>query len=530
VRVLEVLDAGALRQWVALSFDALTAARQEIDDLNVYPVPDGDTGTNLMLTMGATQEAVAAAEPGLEPTVKAMVLGSLMGARGNSGVILSQLVRGLGEVFAAAERIGPAELAQALATGARGAYAAVAAPVEGTLLTVAREAAEGAAAAEGDLAAVVRAASKAGSESLARTTELLPQLKAAGVVDAGGRGWCVLLDALEQVVTGIAKPAPPPLLVPRDRSGLAAARESGSDAFAYEVQYLLRDATDDAVEQLRTQLAKLGDSLVVVGGEGLFNVHVHVNDVGAALEAGVDAGRPFRITVTRFADQEGTEPVARTGRAVVAVASGEGTAHLLRDSSAHVVDATGGRPSTRDLLEAVLATGAAEVVLLPNDANVRAVASAAADQAAAQGIAAQVIPTASVLQGLAAVAVTNPDRPFAEDVLEMQAAALRTRWAEVTTAQRDAVTEAGTCAPGDVLGLVQGRITVIGSDLATVASQVLDQLLADPAELVTVLLGDATGDDLGAHLVDHVTAQRPDVEVLVLQGGQPHYPLLLGAE
>ncbi|MCW2544904.1 MAG: Dak phosphatase, partial [Frankiales bacterium] len=389
---------------------------------------------------------------------------------------------------------------------------------------------EGAAAAQGDLAAVVRAASKAAAESLARTPELLPQLKAAGVVDAGGRGWCVLLDALEQVVTGIAKPAPPPMLVPRDRSGLAAARESGSDAFGYEVQYLLRDATDEAVDGLRTRLGSLGDSLVVVGGNGLFNVHVHVNDVGAALEAGVDAGRPFRVTVTRFADQEASDAVVRTGRAVVAVASGAGTADLLRDASAHVVDATGGRPSTRDLLDAVLATGAAEVVLLPNDANVRAVAAAAADQAGEQGIAAQVIPTASVLQGLAAVAVAHPERAFAEDVLEMQAAALRTRWADVTTAQRDATTEAGTCAPGDVLGLVQGRMSVIGSDLATVGCQVLDLLLADPAELITVLLGEAPDDGLGELLSAHVTARRPEVEVLVLRGGQPHYPLLLGAE
>ncbi|MCU1588481.1 MAG: Dak phosphatase, partial [Frankiales bacterium] len=279
--MLEVIDAAALRQWCSLSLEALTAARQEIDDLNVYPVPDGDTGTNLMLTMAAAQEAVAAAAPDLPATVKAMVLGSLMGARGNSGVILSQLVRGLGDVLGSAERIGPVELAAALASGARGAYSAVAAPVEGTLLTVAREAAEAAEASGGDLAAVVREASRAATHALARTPDLLPQLKAAGVVDAGGRGWCLVLEALEQVVTGVAKPVAPPMLVPRDRSGLARAREAGSDAFAYEVQYLLRDTTDEAVEQLRGRLAALGDSLVVVGADQLFNVHVHVNDVGA---------------------------------------------------------------------------------------------------------------------------------------------------------------------------------------------------------------------------------------------------------
>jgi DAK2 domain fusion protein YloV len=528
---LDALDAAALRRWCALSLEALTAARAEIDQLNVYPVPDGDTGTNLMLTVGAAQEAVSAAGPSLADTVKALAVGSHMGARGNSGVIVSQLLRGLRDVPIDNERIGPADLAAALTAGARGAYAAVSAPVEGTLLTVAREAAEAAAAATGDLAAVVRAARQAAADALARTPELLPQLKAAGVVDAGGRGWCVVLDALEQVVTGQAPPAEPALLVPRTAG--VATRESGSEDYAYEVQYLLRDATDDAVAELRTRLGELGDSLVVVGTDGLFNVHVHVNDVGAALEAGVDAGRPFRITVTRFEDQfSGTAEATatRTGRAVVAVSNGAGTTALLEDASAHVVDGTHGRPSTRDLLDATLATGALEVVLLPNDSNVRAVATAAAEEARQQGLVVQVVPTSSVLQGLSAVLATNPARAFADDLLAMQSAALRTRWAEVTVAQRDAATDVGQCKAGDVLGLVQGRIEVIGSDLAEVAGQVLDRLLTEPADLVTVLWGDGGDEELGKQVADSAAAAHPQVEVLVLHGGQPHYPLLLGAE
>ena len=525
--MLEVLDAAALRQWCALSFEALTAARQEIDDLNVYPVPDGDTGTNLQLTMASVHDALATAAPDLAATVKAMVLGSLMGARGNSGVILSQLLRGLGEVFGSAERIGPQELARALTASASSAYSAVAAPVEGTLLTVAREAAEGA---KGeDLAAVVRSARAAAAASLARTPDLLPQLKAAGVVDAGGRGWCVLLEALEQVITGTVVPTPPPLLVHRDRSGLAAARESGSDEFGFEVQYLLRDTTDEAVAQLKARLGPLGDSLVVVGGDGLFNVHVHVNDVGAAIEAGIDAGRPFRLTVTRFADQvfSRVPEAPRSGRAVVAVASGEGAAGLFREAGAHVVDATAGRPSTQELYDAVLATGASQVVLLPNDPNVRAVAAAAADHAKEQGLSVQVIPTAAVVQGLAAVSVGDDTREFDDDLLAMRDAALRTRWAEVTTAQRDAATDVGACQAGDVLGLVQGRIVVVGREVAEVAQQVLDLLLKEPTELVTVLLG----ADAEEPLADRLTAHLPSaVEVLVLRGGQPHYPVLLGAE
>ncbi|MEX2289672.1 MAG: DAK2 domain-containing protein, partial [Mycobacteriales bacterium] len=303
--MLQVLDAVALRRWCAAARVGLAAAREEIDDLNVYPVPDGDTGTNLLLTMEAVEEAVRAAPADMAATCEAMAHGALMGARGNSGVILSQLLRGLVEVLAAAGSGSAADLRRALTRAAEVGYAAVGTPVEGTLLTVARECAEAVADLEGDLAAVVREARSAAGRSLARTPDLLPQLRAAGVVDAGGRGLCVLLEALEQVVTGetATVSAVPQLLVARDRSGLVTARETGSDAYGYEVQFLLRDAQDEAVATLQQVLARLGDSLVVVGGDGLFNVHVHVNDVGAAVEAGLDAGRPFRITVTRFEDQ-----------------------------------------------------------------------------------------------------------------------------------------------------------------------------------------------------------------------------------
>ncbi len=370
--MLQVLDADAVRRWCADGVAALGAARAEIDDLNVYPVPDGDTGTNLWHTMESADEAVRAAPADMAATARALAHGALMGARGNSGVILSQLLRGLVEVFEAVETCSAKELQRGLTRAAELCYAAVATPVEGTLLTVARECAEAVSGLdEADLAAVVREARAAAARSLARTPDLLPQLKAAGVVDAGARGLCVLLEALERVVTGAAPPAAaePQVLVPRDRSGLAAGREQGSDEFGYEVQYLLRDADEPAVERLRATLGDLGDSLVVVGSQGLHNVHVHVNDVGAALEAGVEAGRPFRITVTRFADQiasqcSGTAPLPvmnerPVGRGVVAVVPGSGLASLFEQSGAVVVD--GGptaNPSTAELLSALRSAAA----------------------------------------------------------------------------------------------------------------------------------------------------------------------------
>ncbi len=348
----------------------------------------------------------------------------------------------------------------------------------------------------------------------------------------------MLLEALEQVVTGAAATAglAPQLLVPRDRAGLSAAREAGSDAFAYEVQFLLREAADDAVERLKDVLGALGDSLVVVGGDGLFNVHVHVNDVGAAVEAGVEAGRPFRITVTRFDDQMADErlPVMNerpVGRAVVAVAPGEGLAALFRQSGAVVV--LGGpshNPSTAELLDAVRRAGAAEVVLLPNDANTTGVASAAAAAARDEGWSVAVVPTRSSLQGLAALAVADPERPFADDVAAMAEAAGSTRWAEVTTAVREAATMAGICRPGDVLGLLEGDVVLIGGGLRGGRRRA-----AAPDAARRRRAGDGrdrragrTGRGRPADRAGGAGARRGGGRAYA--GGQPHYPLLLGVE
>lgn len=536
--MLQVLDATAVRQWCAAGREGLAAARAEIDDLNVYPVPDGDTGTNLLLTMEAVDLAVRNAPADMAATVAAMAHGALMGARGNSGVILSQLLRGLAEVLRLEETSSAAQVQRALTRAAELCYTAVAIPVEGTLLTVARESAEAAAALGAThLGAVVAEARAAAARSLARTPELLPALRNAGVVDAGGRGLCVLLEALERVVTGTAGPRPvPEPLVPRHRSALQVAREAGSDAFAYEVQFLLRDTDDGAVEDLKDALARLGDSLVVVGGDGLFNVHVHVNDIGAAVEAGLDAGRPFRVTITRFSDQIADErlPVMNErpiARAVVAVSPGQGLALLFEQAGAVVVD--GGptaNPSTAELLAAIRRTGAAEVVLLPNDANTVAVASAAAGAARDEGFAVAVLPTRSVVQGLAALAVADATRPFADDVASMADAAGSTRWGEVTTAVRESATMAGVCRPGDVLGLLEGDVVLIDADIEQAARHLLQRLLTGGGELVTVIAGADAPEGAGDRLVAWVEKTHPAVEVLGYAGGQPHYPFLLGVE
>ncbi|HVB26861.1 MAG TPA: DAK2 domain-containing protein, partial [Mycobacteriales bacterium] len=385
-----------------------------------------------------------------------------------------------------------------------------------------------------DAATVARAAAEAAADALARTPLQLAALARAGVVDAGGRGLVVLLEALVAVLAGEPVELARAQVLARGRSGIVATREAGSETFGYEVQYLL-DAPDAEIPSLRAALGALGDCLVIVGGEGLWNVHVHVNVVGAAIEAGIEAGRPHRISVTRFADQieAGSLPGEAPGRrrSVVAVVPGGGLTALFSTAGACVL--AGGptaNPSTQEVLDAIIGSAATEVVVLPNDATVRGVAEAAAIVARDEGLVVAVVPTKSPVQGLAALAVHDPDRRFSDDVIAMTAAAGATRWAEVTIAVREAQTSAGVCRPGDVLGLVEGDVTLMGSQIREVACGLLDRLLDGGGELVTLVTGADADEDLGAVLCEYLGRTRPAVETVVYSGGQPHYPLLVGVE
>jgi uncharacterized protein len=543
--VRDSLDAEAVRHWCTSALARLRRHEHEINQLNVYPVPDGDTGTNLVLTLAAADKALAADPAGsVAGALRVMARGALLGARGNSGVIVAQLLRGMADHLRDRDgTVGGADLAGALAAAATAGYAAVAEPVEGTILTVATAAARAAGDSNpGVLASLVRTAADAAAAALARTPTLLPVLAAAGVVDAGGRGLVVLLDALVEVVTGEApaRPEEPPPAEPLpaqpDRVAEpvgnvqrawapTAGRETGSEEYAYEVQYLL-DADDAAVTMLRTRLGALGDSLVVVGtGDGTWNVHVHVNDIGAAIEAGVEAGRPYQISVTRFEEQMAA-PDPRARGAVV-VASGDGLVDLFTAEGAVVAPA---RPSTAEVLAAVRATRAGEVVVLPNDPNTRAVAAAAADMAAADEIRVRVVPTHSPVQALAALAVRDPQRRFDDDVIAMAEAAGACRYAEVCYASRDALTVVGRCRAGDVLALVEGEVHLIGDDLTVVSRQLLDKLLGGGGELISLLTGADAPAGLGDTLTAHLADVWPFVEVQRHHGGQPHYPLVVGVE
>jgi DAK2 domain fusion protein YloV len=408
------------------------------------------------------------------------------------------------------------------------------------MLTVARAAADAALVVAEQTGArardVLAAAAAAAREALFRTPDQLPALRDAGVVDAGGRGLCVVLDAAETVMTG-RRPSPGP--VPARGHTIPVPVDVGDHALtpegpAYEVMYLL-DADDGRIPALREALAQLGDSLVVVGGEGLWNVHVHVDDVGSAIEAGIEAGRPHRVQVTHFAEQVAAQrerAEARSGRGVVAVAAGPGLAALFADAGAAVVEAgPGRRPSTQQVLEAILATGAGEVIVLPNDGDSVRVAQVAARTAEADaGVRVTVIPTRAQVQGLAALAVHEPGRGFDQDVLEMTATARHARDGAVTVAAREAITMAGPCRPGDVLGVVAGDFAVVGDDLEAVACDVLERLLAGGGELVTVVRGAEGPVDLAERCAAWVEQHHPHIDVVVYDGGQERYPVLVAVE
>ncbi|MEV4676083.1 DAK2 domain-containing protein [Actinomadura sp. NPDC049382] len=526
----EVLDGPAVRRWCRLAADALGRTRGEIDALNVFPVPDGDTGTNLHLTVIAAAEALDAlpAAAGSAETWRALARGALLGARGNSGVILSQVFRGLADVLGplAAPPDGAA-FAGALGHASELARGAVEHPVEGTILSVLAEAAEAGAAGGAGLPAACRCVADGARRALRRTTGQLDVLARSGVVDAGAAGLCVVLDALAAVVT---EEYPERYEVPARAAATAPPPERPEpQGPGYEVMYLL-DAPDGAVHDLRGRLDGLGDSLVVVGGDGLWNVHVHVDDAGAAIEAGMAAGRPHRIRVSCLHAGPEEPHAPHTGRAVIAVTAAGGLAALFEEGGARVVRREPGAvPPLAVLAEAILAAGD-EVAVLPNEPEVLALAEAAAERARDGGARIAVVPTKASVQGLAALAVHDPLRRFGEDVIEMTRAAGATRSGRLEVAEEEAVTSVGLCRPGDVLGLIEGDVATIGADVAAVARGVLDRMLSGGGELVTLIVGAQAPDGLADALEEHLRREHPDVEVGVYAGGQERHPLLIGVE
>lgn len=538
--MLEALDAAAVREWARAALASLEAHRGEIDRLNVFPVHDSDTGTNLVTTLRAGVDALDANAGARESAVVALQAlsdGAVLGASGNSGNIVAQLLRAMADAAGETGTCDAAALRAGLRRGAVEARTAVAEPVDGTILTVAAAAADAVPDDAPSPAAVAGVALAAADEALGRTPDQLAELARAGVVDAGGQGYVLLLEALVRTLGG-EMPAitPVPTGAPLAHQHTPGHPPGHSPGGAFEVQYLLDPATDspaDAAERLREQLSRLGDSAVVVSTGSAtvttLSAHVHTDDAGAALEAGLAFGRPYRISVSPLAEPHAPPKPS----AVVAVASDAGLAGLFASEGVEVVThdpAARAEHASAGVVSAVLATGATDAVLLPNDAELGTVAEAAAAHLRERGIRVVVIPTRSPVQGLAAVAVHDASRRFDDDVVAMAEAAAATRFAEVTVAQAESLTSAGICQPGDVLGMIDGEVVDIGRGQLAVTLAVVDRLLGVGAELMTVLVGADTQSGLGEVVRRHVRDRTPLTEVSVYEVGQSRPPLIIGVE
>jgi DAK2 domain fusion protein YloV len=534
-------DLEVLQKIVDGALASLEASRQRIDDLNVYPVPDGDTGTNLTMTVRAVSEAVEhTSAASRQSLARDVARGALMGARGNSGVIFSQIVRGAADVLG--ETDGPRIDANAAALALRGAsdaaYRAVRRPVEGTMLSVIRELAEEAEAralegpALGDLLVELV---RRGELAVARTPEQLQVLRDAGVGAAGGAGLLELVRGVAATVSGEPLPKPAPV---EEHRGIEAIHQELSP-YRYCTVFLVegKDLDRDALEG---KLETLGDSLLVVGDSNALKVHVHTDDPGAALSLGTDVGTIDRVEIANMHEQttERNErllaavpdlPTATTG--VVAVVAGAGNRRLfeqLAQGIGPLAIVAGGQtmnPSTADLIAAIQSLASEQAILLPNNSNVILAAEHAAANA---GRPVEVVASDSIPAGLAAMVAYDGSRTAEENAAEMRDAIASVATGEVTIASRDVEMAGIPIRKGEWLGLADGEPVAGGTDFDDVATAVADRLLTDRGDLLTLLAGKGA-PSLDA-LVERIEAAHPELSVDVQQGGQPHYPLLLSAE
>ena len=516
-----------VRQLSAAALAAMEANRRHVDDLNVYPVPDGDTGTNLTLTVRAIAEAVEsspAAERG--EVAHAITRAALMGARGNSGVILSQIVRGAAEVLADSD-----DIPRACRAASDAAYRAVRKPVEGTMLTAIRELAEEAEAHRGEpLDDLLEALVLRGDDCVERTREMLDVLRDAGVVDAGAAGLVEIVRGMAASASGRPLPEPPE----RDEELAVEAIHQELSRFRYCTVFVVEGEGLD-LDGLEAELEQFGDSLLVVGDPTALKIHVHTDDPGRALSLGIAAGTIDGVEIANMHRQTAQReerllsavpdrPPATTD--VVAVVAGEGNRRLFESLGAHVVD--GGRtmnPSTADILAAVEAADAAEAIVLPNNSNVIMSAEQAAEHS---DKVVRVLPTVSLQAGLAAMVAYDASAAVGENLDAMRETLEEVGTGAVTVASRDVDLDGLAVRRGAYLGLADGKPVAGGDSFDEVAAAVIERLLARPREVLTLL----TGEDQPAldGLLERIEAGHPELELEVHEGGQPHYPLLVSAE
>lgn len=536
-------DGGGFRRALEAGTTWLEKHVQTINALNVYPVPDGDTGTNMLLTMrAALEELNNSSAQSASAVAHTMSYGALMGARGNSGVILSQLFRGLARSLDKKETFTALELAQAMKEASATAYKGVIKPVEGTILTVAREAADAAVAASeerNDLLYVLERTVAEARRSVARTPSLLSVLAEAGVVDAGGQGLFVILEGTLRFMRG-------------EEVGELAAIEAGvelevpvEEEYGYETMFILR-GEDLSVDEIREAIAAMGQSVLVVGDSKAIKVHIHSMEPGRPLDYAAKLGTLTQISIENLQEQY-QEFVRRRGAtvpdrpqpplaaeelghiAIVVVAPGAGLVRVFESLGASAV-VPGGQtmnPSTQELLEAIEGVNAEEVIVLPNNINIIMAARQARGLSRKNVV---IVPTETIPQGISALLAFNYQVDLETNAQMMERAAHSVQTAEITTATRDAQINGVSVEEGEIIGLLNGALTASGSTLEEVVQEMLCQMKADEREIITMYYGEGIADTEAERLADEIRASFPDQEVELVDGGQPHYHYILSAE
>jgi len=549
VAVPDTVTGAGLRLGLARALERLAQQRDRINDLNVFPVPDGDTGTNMHLTLAAAlaEANLLPAQAPVAQVAQAVAHGSLMGARGNSGVILSQILRGVAGGCSHQDQIGPEVLARCLREGAEVAYRAVKRPVEGTILSVVKDAAAAAerAAAEGKTTAeVLQAAVGEAWSAVERSRELLDVLRQAGVVDAGGFGLAVIFSALVEVMIGSDDIAVPAL----SRAGSNGARpgplgvlatDAPASGFGYCTEFSLVGSELDPME-VRARLGSEAedDSALVVGDPGLMHVHIHTQEPWEVLTRAAELGKIERLKVEDMTTQHhearlrvgaGNSHEGRLALGVVVVAPGFGFHQLLLGlgAAAVVEGGQGMNPSTEDLLKGIEQAQATQVLLLPNNPNLILGAEQAARVSRHE---VSVVPSRNLPQGVAALLAFDPDARLEVNRQRMQRAMAEVHAVEVTKAVRASQYQGGAIAKGDVIAILDGELVAAGQDLAEVVLAALSQLRVDSLEVVTLYRGTSVQVGDSELLEATIRARFPNLEVERHDGGQALYAYIISAE
>ncbi len=529
-----------LQQMVIGGSRALQSQKEIVDALNVFPVPDGDTGTNMHLTVQSAAKEVSSLEkPTVAQVAGAASMGSLMGARGNSGVILSQLFRGIAKGLEGKNTASGSDLAKALQNGVETAYKAVMKPVEGTILTVSRETAKGAVQAaknERDVLKILTAAKNKGEQALAKTPEMLPALKQAGVVDAGGKGFLVILEGWIAALGG--QEVQPVMFQPRPVESPRVDTPVEDITFQYCTEFILK-GENLPQERVRQDLSPHGDCLLVVGTEDVLKIHIHSNHPGTILEYCVKLGDLHEVQIHNMRaqheaklhaeKQENFKQQQQKDMGIVAVAVGEGLVEVFRSLGVDQI-IQGGQtmnPSTEDLVSAIKSVNAKQVFVLPNNGNI-ILAAQQARSLVQQEV--HVVPTKSIPQGIAAVLAFDPEASFADNRAALDKSFGAMKSGEVTYAVRDSQFDGHAIKAGDILGLIDDKIVLSGQDLQQVTLGLIDKMGGENSELISLFYGQDVGDDAALGFTATLRERYKRSEVEVHSGGQPLYYFIISVE